>query len=435
MKPWSAYVRVSRVAGRDKQGDSYGSPKVQEREIRRFARQQGWTIDRVVVEEDVSGGRRVQDRELGRLIERAERGEIAGIVTLNVSRFARSVLEGAQAIHRLDAAGAVLADTVGNNSRSNRLVIDVLLALAEEELRQRRATWARSVERAQAQGKYIARVPPTGYIRRDEAEGLPYRDARLVPDPERAPLVRQAFESRAAGGRVLDAARLMGVSLPSARRLLKNRVFLGEVAGVVCHEPIVSVELFDAVGATLNTGRRFTKTEPAGLVSRLVCCASCGRPMRDQRGKAGVWSYSCGSRPRGIECSAPAAALVRLVDAHVVALVEEAGRDGLIVQAFASRRSAWEQARDAVAAAEQRLERTLDVALELEDRDLARRRVREAQSAVQAARAALWALDSPLPEDVEAERAWLAVIASVTVSKQRRRGQPISERVAVTWTS
>src|SRR5579859_924706 len=115
MKPMDAYVRVSRVAGRDKT-DAYGTVENQEAAIRQWAERERVPIARVEVEEDVSGGKAIDDRKLGELVKRAERGVTQGIVVYNVSRFARNLLEGKTAIERLRAVGARLADVNGNDS-------------------------------------------------------------------------------------------------------------------------------------------------------------------------------------------------------------------------------------------------------------------------------------------------------------------------------
>jgi len=65
---------------------------------------------------------------------------------------------------------------------------------------------------------------------------------------------------------------------------------------------------------------------------------------------------------------------VRLVDEHVVAAVEVARRDGLIVDAFRHRREAYKRARAAVDAADVKLDRVIDDVSELDDRSRARRK-------------------------------------------------------------
>jgi hypothetical protein len=64
MKRFDAYVRVSDVRGRS--GDRFLSPELQTNTIRRLAQANGLELNEPTVEElDVSGGKRIEDRELG----------------------------------------------------------------------------------------------------------------------------------------------------------------------------------------------------------------------------------------------------------------------------------------------------------------------------------------------------------------------------------
>ena len=442
-----AYIRVSRVGGRS--GDSYQSPTLQEAEIRRWAQQRGVTIARVVTEEDVSGRVPIERRGLGELVRRAQRGETAGIVVLDVSRFARNMLEGKTAIERLRAAGARLADTRGNDSIDNPMAVDMYLVIGEDQLRNLTAQWERSSGRAVARGVHVACRAPLGYLRRDQIEDTRERDGRLVRDPDKADLVREGFESRAReDGRtsLQQVAKMLGTSKSNARQLLRNRVYLGEARGPNgatlrgAHEPLVSEELFAAVQLTFKTDnrpeKRARRAQPAGVLSGFIRCAGCGHLLRDLGAHTTYPSYSCMGKYAGGDCSAPAAAAVKRVDDFVIALIEEARMDGRIVEAFTSRQRAWDAARAKVDAAESRLERTIDAVLKLEDRARARRRVREAEEALSEAQASFYAIDAPGTETEEADAAWRAALAEVTLSKadpRRRRHQPIAERVQVRW--
>ena len=91
------YVRVSRVAGRE--GESYISPKVQREKITGWAKLHDVKLGEVVVEEDVSGAKPVDDRKLGALLRRIEAGRSAqGIIAYKLSRFGRGALETLQAV-------------------------------------------------------------------------------------------------------------------------------------------------------------------------------------------------------------------------------------------------------------------------------------------------------------------------------------------------
>ena len=116
-----------------------------------------------------------------------------------------------------------------------------------------------------------------------------------MPDPERAPLVRELFE-RYAGGQETDrslAAWLNAKGARSAkgrpftrdtvRELLLNSAHCGYVGGLRSkdrsirglHEPIVSEELFDRVQEVRTWRARVVKPGPPSdeyLLRKLLCC-------------------------------------------------------------------------------------------------------------------------------------------------------------------
>lgn len=93
---FDGYIRVSDTKGRS--GERFLSPEIQRDTIRRLAAAKGVELNDPIVEElDVSGGKRVTDRELGRLVERVERGESAGVIVWKLSRFSRSLLDAVEA--------------------------------------------------------------------------------------------------------------------------------------------------------------------------------------------------------------------------------------------------------------------------------------------------------------------------------------------------
>jgi site-specific DNA recombinase len=183
-KRLDGYVRVSRTNGRE--GDSYISPTVQREKIEQWAALHDVELGEVVVEEDVSGVKRLDDRQLGRLVRRCEEGESEGIVVYRLDRFSRSPRDTFEALDRLEKAGSRLvgvADGVDSSAPSGELVVGVLAGIAREQWKQRRDNWAEATGRAVADGVHVSSRPPTGYVRGG-------RRSRLEPDPDVAPLVR-----------------------------------------------------------------------------------------------------------------------------------------------------------------------------------------------------------------------------------------------------
>jgi len=99
------YIKVSDVGGRE--GERYAAPSQQRKAIEEAAQRISEPLGEVVIEEDVSGAKRAEDRGLGYLLDRCERGESSGIIVSNIDRLSRgSLKESAEIYERLDKAGA-----------------------------------------------------------------------------------------------------------------------------------------------------------------------------------------------------------------------------------------------------------------------------------------------------------------------------------------
>src|SRR6266496_2175218 len=248
------YIRVSRVSGRA--GQSYISPKVQRDKITGWSKLHEVRLGQVVVEEDVSGAKPVEERALGGLLQRVERGESDGIITFKLSRFGRGALETLQAVERIrNARGRLVTveDGVDSAKPGGRLLLTVLAGLAEEELEQRRSGWAAARRQALERGVHVGPTP-VGYRRRG--------DGRLEEDPLAAPYIAAAFWRRGEGKSWGAIARFLAENnvLPLERKgrksvawsrsgvmsMVRNRVYRGELHDgdeLVCknaHQPLIS---------------------------------------------------------------------------------------------------------------------------------------------------------------------------------------------------
>src|SRR5947207_1878889 len=157
------YIRVSRKGGRE--GESFLSPRIQHETIERLAKAKGVELGEIVEEIDVSGGKRIEDRELGRLVERVERGESDGVIVWKLSRFSRSLQDCVNVATRIKAAGGrLLADDfdTANTGMANAM-LGLLAGLAEDEREARREGWADAKARAIERGVHVSSRVPTGY--------------------------------------------------------------------------------------------------------------------------------------------------------------------------------------------------------------------------------------------------------------------------------
>lgn len=314
------YVRVSQVRGRG--GDTFISPAVQRERIEQWAAAYGHRIAVVHEELDESGAR--ADRPLLlEAIERVERGETGGVVVAKLDRFARSLVDGLRMIERIRAAGGVFVsvqDGLDLSTDTGRLVLRIMLSLAEFELDRVRGNWLDAKARAVMRGVHPCASPPFGY-RRDGRRG------KLLVDPVTGPLVRELFERRERGAGPTELAQWLrstgavtqrGRSTWSHRAvtdILRNDVYAGvascgAVSNPDAHQPIIARALFDAVQwRGVQIAPRSAEPSP---IRPLLRCAGCRYAMRAERrvlASGDVWYFTCRAKGQRAAwgCDAPAA--------------------------------------------------------------------------------------------------------------------------------
>jgi len=200
------YVRVSTLA-QVEEGQSLG---VQERQIRGHAQILGLEVDRVFVEEGVSGSKPLKLRPQGvALLTALQPGDT--IITAKLDRMFRSALDALEvlgelkersvALHMIDLGG----DVTGNGI--SKLVFTILSAVAEAErdrIRERITTVKRDQK---ARKRFLGGSVPFGY-RVVEGELIPHAK-------EQAALVeaRQMREAGASLRAVASALQAKGFAL------------------------------------------------------------------------------------------------------------------------------------------------------------------------------------------------------------------------------
>src|SRR3954451_24339822 len=201
MTTLDAYVRVSHVRGRS--GDSVMSPAVQADRIAAWATAHGHRIAKLHEELDVSGST-VDRPKLNEVMRRIEAGETGGIVVFKLDRFGRTLVDSLGLIERIERAGGTFAsvsDGFDLSTETGRLVLRIMLSLAEFELDRIRANWRDARERAVARGIHMTALVPFGYRRGD--------GGRLAAHPANGKIVMELFERRAGGAGWAELIRWM----------------------------------------------------------------------------------------------------------------------------------------------------------------------------------------------------------------------------------
>lgn len=266
------------------------SPELQQKRIQAFADMRGWSVEMLPPELDVSGGR-VKRPILEGAIEAVERGEFDGIIVSQIDRLSRMQMSSAlSVIERIEGAGGqvvAVAENVDPTTPEGRMARNMFLSLAAMQRERNAESIADAKARAVRLGIWpMPKVPP-GYRKGP--------DRRLALGPD-APQVRAAFRCRASGGSWRQVGAILGLGPSSARKVIRNRVYLGEITVGEWHNPTAHKPLIDRMPFE---AAQFTFPAPAhngtveSLLRGLVRCAGCQRTMS--------WSehaYRCLGRAR-----------------------------------------------------------------------------------------------------------------------------------------
>jgi site-specific DNA recombinase len=263
-------------------------------------------------------GRNVRRPALQRMLAELELLRPDYVIVYDISRLARNRLDDANLLLRIEQSGARLVSVLENidATPAGRLTHGVLAAVNEFRSAGDAEKVKMGLSRKHADGGTISKAP-IGYINtRARIEGREVRTVEI--DPDRAPLVRMAFDLYATGdysiSEICDRLEEAGLRTPmtakrspaplsrsQVHRMLHDDYYIGVVTWDGAknpngrHEPLIDRETFQKVQEILKSamlsGNR-TRRHKHYLRGSLYC-GSCGHRMvyHRVRGKGGVYHY------------------------------------------------------------------------------------------------------------------------------------------------
>ncbi|WP_108813249.1 recombinase family protein [Loktanella sp. Alg231-35] len=282
MKHYYGYTRVSTV----KQGDGV-SLEAQQDAIKAYADKQNLLISGWFEEKETAAksGRPV----FNKLISSLRQGEADGVVIHKIDRSARNFSDWALIGELIDSGIDVrfAHESLDMQSRGGRLTADIQAVIAADYVRNLREECIKGIEGRLKQGLYPFNAP-IGYM--DQGAGKP-----KIPDPVRAPYVRQAFELYASGEfsilGLLEELRARGMRTRRGGQIskgcLENLLFNPFYHGVIhikrgnrtykgIHEPLIEKALFDRVQIMKSDRCNKKHNKHEVMFRRLVDCGYCG---------------------------------------------------------------------------------------------------------------------------------------------------------------
>jgi len=298
-----AYARVSTP----RQGEKGVSLHEQRSAIERYAEQHRLEITRWFEERDTAAKTgRGEFTEMLRLL----RLKVAdGIVIHKIDRSARNLEDWADLGKLVDAGADIhfATENLDLKTVAGRLSADIQAVVAAHYSRNLREEAKKGFYGRLKQGYYPLSAP-IGYL--DQGSAKP-----KILDPERAPLVREAFVLYAAGRfslplltkemfqRGLRNRRGGRVSLNGLATMLKNPFYIGVMKiartgetfrGI--HEPLIASDVFQKVQSVLAGKRVDRSKNQIYAYSRIVRCATCNYSLIAERQKGHIY-YRCHDRP------------------------------------------------------------------------------------------------------------------------------------------
>jgi site-specific DNA recombinase len=322
------YIRVSQTRGRE--GDSFISPKVQRDRIQGWADTRGVKIGAWHEDLDQSGGK-LHRPGLDTMLARIRTGQTGGLAVAHLDRLSRAgVADALRLVENVYEAGAKIAVVdlgIDPTTPVGEFSMTLFLALGRMQRRQFQERWREAQARAIGRGIHFR--APFGYTKPGKAEPI-------VPNALTAPLVKRAFELRAAGQPWPRIAAFLNEhhrpnkapvwTRSTVNHLIRNPAYLGQAtcgkhvqAGA--HPALVSTELWEAA----NTVKAQAPSRGEGegtLLAGLVRCAGCryvmsksatqgaGRPER-------MLGYACRRHHSAGKCQASCTIKMELVEQYV----------------------------------------------------------------------------------------------------------------------
>lgn len=331
----ASYCRVST----DKE-DQANSFEAQQRYFTRYiAQHPQWKLYDVYADQGITGTSAEKRPQFLRMIQDAEQGEFQIILTKEVSRFSRNLLDTIAYTRRLKAMGVFvifLTDGINTQEPDAELRLSIMASMAQEESRKTstRVKWGQT------------RQMERGVVFGHSMLGYDVKNGIMTINPEGARLVQRIFHmygvEGVGSGQIARTLTGEGILTPSGKarwtagyilKILKNEKYVGDLVQkksftpdylshrkkanhgeeprVVLaehHTPVVSRALWDRVQQERSRRQRI----PAGgasvqhALSGKIKCGQCGanfvaRQKRCSNGST-VLRWSCSTVVRGGTC-------------------------------------------------------------------------------------------------------------------------------------
>jgi DNA invertase Pin-like site-specific DNA recombinase len=332
-KAAAIYCRISF----DRSGEGLGVER-QEQLCRKLAKERGWTVAEVYVDNDRSAFTGKPRPAYTRMLSDIENGLRDAVVCVDLDRLTRRPAELEAFMELADRHHIALANVSGDtdlSSSDGRFKARIMGAVARQESERKGERVAREAEQAARRGVPRGSRRPFGYeadrvtVREDEAALI--KDAvERVLDGVTVPSIARDWNAR---GLPSPQGAAYGWSSTTVMGILRNpriaglRAHKGEVVAEGVWLAIVDRETFERLQAKIRRTVRPGRS-PKRLLSAIARCGRCGSPLwnsnRTDNGRR-VSRYCCIKRPGAPGCGATTVVAERLDELITDAVLHRLG--------------------------------------------------------------------------------------------------------------
>lgn len=350
----------------DRTATDFGSIDAQREACENFVKSQaslGWTALPHLYDDEGFTGANVDRPALARLLADLEAGNVDAVVVYKIDRLSRSIADFVRLMETFDRKGVAFVSVTQqfNTSTSvGRLTLNLLTVFAQFERETISERTRDKMRAARRRGKFTGGTLILGYDRAPEGR-------RLVVNAVEGERVREIFdlylELRSLTAVVQEVKRRGWTTKSWATRadrvvaarpmsriyvahLLKNAAYVGKVRidGELFpaeHAPLVEEAVFDAaqrlLGENARTGGREIRNQHHMLLTGLIHCASCDRPMvptyTKKRGRMFRYYVCRTTREEGWSACATKSVSATQIESLVVEQIRAVGGDRELFEA------------------------------------------------------------------------------------------------------
>ena len=268
------YCRVST----DQQANEGDSIQAQLSALEKYAHDHNYEIAGTFIDDGVSGTLLNERDELQNLLDAVKQRKVDLILFTRLDRWFRSIrhyLNTQDVLDKYNVPWKAIWEQFETQTPQGRFMVNQTLSFAQYESETTAIRIRHVFDYKKSQHEVLSGKIPYGFM---------IRDKHLVPDPEKADIARQVFQTYIETGSICETLKLMqGHGLPKTQRafkwMLTNRKYIGEAYGIEGYlEPIIDRQTFDTVQHMIAMNVKRTQVRNY-IFSGMVWCSDCGRKM------------------------------------------------------------------------------------------------------------------------------------------------------------